>query len=200
MNAQLLLASASPRRRELLDQIAIRYQVCPVDIDETPRAGERPQDYVSRVAAEKSAACVERYCSNLPVLAADTSVVINGQILGKPQDEAHATAMLRLLSGQLHQVYTAVSVRVQESGTDSAQHSHYQVMSMTDVQFKKLSEAEIKAYWQTGEPKGKAGAYAIQGLASVFVESIKGSFSGVVGLPLFETAELLSRQGIRVLK
>jgi len=190
MTEQLVLASASPRRRELLQQIGVSFIVRAVDIDETPKENELAEDYVVRVAAEKSAACRDQ---QLPVLAADTSVVINGVILGKPENQQHAKLMLCSLSGKTHQVYSAVSLR-------SPSGKHYQAMSQTTVTFRKISEAEIQAYWQTGEPEGKAGGYAIQGLASVFVESISGSFSGVVGLPLFETAELLSQQGIKVIR
>jgi len=197
MTEQLILASASPRRRELLDQIAVSYIVHPADIDETPKHTENAEDYVVRIAAEKSAACQGRLDLKLPILAADTSVVINGHILGKPENEAHAIEMLQLLSGHCHSVYSAVSFRSAEKSGDKA--FHHQVLSVTDVNFRKIELKEIKAYWKTGEPQGKAGAYAIQGLGSVFVESIKGSFSGVVGLPLFETAELLSKQGIKII-
>lgn len=191
MNEQIILASASPRRKELLDQINVNYIVYPVNIDETPKCAEVAKDYVIRVAAEKSAACIKIIKSSLPVLAADTSVVIDGLILGKPENETHAAEMLSQLSGKTHCVYSAVSLRTQEG-------SHYQALSMTKVSFKEITVKEIKAYWQTGEPEGKAGGYAIQGLASIFIKSIKGSFSGVVGLPLFETAELLSKQGITI--
>lgn len=194
MNEQLILASASPRRKELLDQIGVSYIVHPVDIDETPKAKEVALDYVSRVAAEKSAFCVSEVRRLLPVLAADTSVVIDGQILGKPKDREHAMAMLNQLSGKTHTVYSAVSLRVQ------GKNKHFQALSKTEVRFRKISSGEIQSYWDTGEPEGKAGAYAIQGLASIFVESIKGSFSGVVGLPLFETAVLLSKQGIKIIR
>ncbi|MCK5831220.1 MAG: septum formation inhibitor Maf [Methylococcales bacterium] len=195
MKEQLILASASPRRKELLDQINVNYIVYPVNIDETPKQAEDAQEYVIRVAAEKSAACINAVNSSLPVLAADTSVVIDGLILGKPENEAHAESMLNQLSGKTHYVYSAISLRV--SGELSEQ-KHYQALSVTEVSFRHLTSKEIKAYWQTGEPEGKAGGYAIQGIASIFVESIKGSFSGVVGLPLFETAELLSRQGVTI--
>lgn len=197
MNEQIILASASPRRRELLDQIGVSYVVFPVDIDETPVANEIPRNYVKRVAAKKSAACIKAFRSKLPVLAADTSVVIDGEILGKPKNEIDATKMLSQLSGKTHSVYSAVSMR-RPSTLDEQGHSL--IVSKTRVKFKKLSVKEIQAYWQTGEPEGKAGAYAIQGLASVFIESIEGSFSGVVGLPLFETAELLFKQGIKIIK
>lgn len=191
MNEQLILASASPRRRELLDQIAVSYRVYAVDIDETPKDAEIAQHYVTRVAAEKSAACLALLKPELPILAADTSVVIDGDILGKPENEMHAIQMLQKLSGKRHSVYSAVSVR--------GQAGHHQALSITEVLFRKIEPSEINAYWQTGEPQGKAGSYAIQGLGSIFVESIKGSFSGVVGLPIFETVELLSKQGIKVI-
>ncbi len=191
MTAQIILASASPRRRELLDQIRITYKVNPVDLDETPLPDETPLDYVQRLAAEKSAACVAQRGDDLPVLAADTAVVLGDLILGKPKDRDDALAMLRLLSGKMHRVYSAISLRGLEHG---------QAVSMTEVTFRTLTEGEIAAYWRSGEPADKAGSYAIQGLGGVFVESIRGSFSGVVGLPLFETAELLSRQGIGIIK
>lgn len=189
MTVQIILASASPRRKELLDQIKVTYTVNPVDLDETPRPNEAPLDYVQRLAAEKSAACVAQLGTGLPVLAADTAVVLGDLIMGKPKDRDDALAMLRQLSGKTHQVYSAISFRGREHG---------QAVSITDVSFRQLTEREMAAYWQSGEPVDKAGGYAIQGRAGVFVESIKGSFSGVVGLPLFETAELLSRQGIEL--
>lgn len=194
MTQQIILASASPRRKELLDQININYRVFPADIDETPSEQEAAKDYVIRMAAEKSAACVKSAKSQCPILAADTSVVIDGRILGKPENEAHAASMLNQLSGKTHIVYSALSLRMDG---ELSEHSHFQALSITDVLFRSITAKEIKAYWQTGEPKGKAGGYAIQGIASIFIESIKGSFSGVMGLPLFETAELLSKQGIK---
>lgn len=191
MTAHIILASASPRRKELLDQIKLSYRVNPVDLDETPLLNEAPLDYVQRLAAEKSAACVAQLGDNLPVLAADTAVVLGDLILGKPKDRDDALAMLRLLSGKMHRVYSAVSLRGREHG---------QAVSITEVTFRPLTEREIALYWQSGEPVDKAGSYAIQGMGGAFVELINGSFSGVVGLPLFETAELLSRQGIELLK
>jgi septum formation protein len=187
MTAQIILASASPRRKELLDQIKISYHVHPVDIDEAPLPDEVPLAYVQRLAAEKSAACAAQLGVGLPVLAADTAVVIGDLILGKPKDREDAFTMLRLLSGKMHRVYSAISLRGQEHG---------QAVSITEVTFRPLTDYEIESYWQSGEPADKAGSYAIQGLGGLFVKSINGSFSGVVGLPLFETAELLSKQGI----
>ncbi len=191
MTAQIILASASPRRKELLDQIKVAYKVHPVDVDETPWPDEAPLAYVQRLAAEKSAACIAQLGDSVPVLAADTTVVLDGLIMGKPKNREDALAMLRRLSGKMHHVYSAVSLRGKEHGL---------AVSITEVTFRPLTECEIAAYWQSGEPVDKAGSYAIQGMGGVFVESIRGSFSGVVGLPLFETAELLSRQGIGVCK
>jgi septum formation protein len=190
MQPQIILASASPRRSELLKQIGISHRIMAVDIDETPFANESPLAYVERVAAEKSAACQALLNDNLPVLSADTSVICDGEIMGKPIDLEHAISMLSRLSGRSHQVYSAVSLRGD---------NHWQALSISQVKFKPLSNEEIVAYWQTGEPCDKAGAYAIQGLASTFIESITGSFSGVMGLPLYETAQLLAKQGIRVI-
>ncbi len=190
MPPRLILASASPRRSELLRQIGISHIIQATDIDETPWLHESPLAYVERLAAEKSAACRAMTNHDLPVLAADTSVVCDGRILGKPGDGEEAAQMLNLLSGHSHQVYSAVSLRG---------NSHWQAVSVSTVKFRTLSAEEITAYWQTGEPCDKAGAYAIQGLASVFIESITGSFSGVMGLPLYETAQLLAKQGIKII-
>jgi septum formation protein len=191
MSVQIILASASPRRKELLDQIKVTYEVYPVDIDETPFSDETPLDYVQRLAAEKSAVCRAQLKTETPVLAADTAVCWEGVIMGKPTDKAQAVAMLTQLSGKTHQVYSAISLRGREHG---------QAVSITEVTFRRLTELEILDYWHTGEPVDKAGSYAIQGMGGALVESIKGSFSGVVGLPLFETAELLSKQGIELFK
>lgn len=191
MSTQILLASASPRRQELLKQIGVTFEVLPVDLDETPHEGELPFSYVHRIAAEKSAVALERNGAKLPVLAADTAVILDGRIMGKPKDKSDCLAMLTCLSGRRHQVFSAISLR----GSD-----HWQAVSVTEVTFRTLSEREISLYWDSGEPADKAGAYAIQGLGSVFVKSITGSFSGVVGLPLFETAELLAKQGIKIFK
>ncbi|MGJ0427740.1 Maf family protein [Methylobacter sp.] len=191
MTVQLILASASPRRKELLDQIKVTYAVNPIDLDETPHINESPLDYVKRVAAEKSAACVAQVGVSVPVLAADTAVVLDDLIMGKPKNQQDAIAMLTQLSGRTHQVYSAISLRGRE---------HWQAVSITDVTFRPLTEQEMLAYWHSGEPADKAGSYAIQGMGGIFVASIKGSFSGVVGLPLFETAELLAKQGIELFK
>lgn len=187
---QIILASASPRRQELLNQINVRHLVQIVDIDETPLFNESPLDYVQRLAREKADACVQQFNPELPVLAADTTVVLGNQIMGKPQDQNEALTMLRQLSGNTHQVFTAIAL---------FGHTQHQGLSVTEVTFKPLSEAEILAYWHSGEPLDKAGSYAIQGVGSLFIERINGSFSGVMGLPLFETAQLLAREGIELL-
>lgn len=189
--AQIILASASPRRRELLQQIGIRFVEFPVDLDETPIPTEPPLVYVQRMAAEKSQLVQQQIESALPILAADTTVVNGGIILGKPVHREACIDMLQQLSNTTHQVYTAVSLRL---GTQ-----HWETVSRTDVRFRALSLDEINQYWETGEPQDKAGAYAIQGLGCVFVAAIRGSFSGVVGLPLFETARLLEYVGIKVI-
>ena len=190
MPAQIILASASPRRSELLKQIGINHQIQVVDIDETPLMGEPPLIYVHRVAAKKSAACMALVNQKLPILSADTSVVCDGIIFGKPDNKQHAVELLSRLSGRTHQVYSAISLRGNQ---------HWQSVSISEVRFRSLSQDEIIAYCDTDEPLDKAGAYAIQGLASIFIESITGSFSGVMGLPLFETAQLLAQQGIKVI-
>ncbi len=187
----IILASNSPRRKELLDQIGVQYQVYPVDLDERPLTGEAPLNYVERIAAEKSALAQSRIQTNVPILAADTSVVLEGRIFGKPEYQAEAVEMLQQLSGKTHQVYSALSLRSMDQ--------HWQALSITEVTFRSLSRKEIETYWHTGEPHDKAGGYAIQGLASIFVTAINGSYSGVMGLPLFETAQLLENIGIQII-
>ncbi len=191
MTTRILLASASPRRRELLQQIGVSFDVLAVEADERPRIGETPQDYVFRVAAEKSWLAQHESGTDLPVLGADTEVVLDGEVFGKPRDFGHAKEMLNRLSGREHEVLSAVSLRLPER--------HWQTVSRSRVKFRPLSDEEIEAYWATGEPQGKAGAYAIQGLGAVFIERLEGSFSGVMGLPLFETAGLLREAGIKAL-
>ena len=187
--SSLILASASPRRSELLQQLGLTHTIQVADIDETPLNNEAPADYVIRVAHEKSLAIYQQYPTDSVVLAADTSVVLGNSIMGKPENMDHAIVMLSSLSASTHQVYSAVSLRGQLT-----QHC----LSVSDVTFRAISEQEIIQYWHTGEPIDKAGAYAIQGLASIFVQSIKGSFSGIMGLPLFETAQILANEGIKV--
>ncbi|TLF49630.1 septum formation inhibitor Maf [Halomonas urmiana] len=182
----LCLASASPRRRDLLASIGVTVDVRPVDINETPRPEESADDYVVRLAREKALAGAR--LSTLPTLGSDTAVVRDGEILGKPASREQAAAMLRSLSGRCHEVLTGVAV-TGPAGVLSA-------CVTTRVFMRELEEQELASYWATGEPADKAGGYAIQGLAAVFVEHIEGSHSAVVGLPLFETAALLARQGV----
>lgn len=184
---RLYLASQSPRRAELLKQIGVAYELLAVDVDETPLENELPEAYVKRVAAAKSREGWQQLkrgqLKPLPVLGADTAVIYQGQILGKPRDRDHGLAMLSLLSGKTHQVMTALSY--------SYKGKEWGALNVTEVKFRAIPTAEIDQYWDTGEPIGKAGAYAIQGLGAVFVENIKGSYSAVVGLPLLETSQLL---------
>ena len=185
----IILASASPRRQELLAQIGVRFTVRSQYIDESIRIGELANDYVSRMAQEKansalSALCVTKDSSDTLVLAADTSVVCDATVLGKPLDEADAVDMLRRLSGREHRVLSAVTL--------STQDKQRTVLSESRVRFREISIEEAQQYYRSGEPLGKAGAYAIQGYAAVFVEQLVGSYSGVMGLPLFETAQLLA--------
>jgi len=179
------LASGSPRRRELLQQIGLRFRVLGTAVDEAALKDEAPFDYVRRVAAAKADAGWQcsRDPENAPVLAADTAVALDGSILGKPRDRSDALDMLRRLSGRSHEVFTAVALRI-------AAQRHIRV-SRSEVTFRCIDPAEAGAYWETGEPSDKAGAYAIQGRAAIFIADLRGSYSGVMGLPLFETAELL---------
>ena len=188
----IYLASTSPRRRALLDQLGVRYCVLQIDVDETLRVHEAPDVYVLRLARAKARAgwqmCdPQRSCL---VLGADTSVVIEGEVLGKPRDRAHGLEMLERLSGRSHQVLTAIALI---NGPREVTR-----LSVSTVTFRATLAAERAAYWQTGEPLGKAGGYAIQGRAAVFVTHMEGSFSGVMGLPLYETADVLNEFGIAV--
>lgn len=187
---RLYLASASPRRRELLLQLGLNHAVLPQDIDESQRPGEAPEAYVRRLALEKAAAALlDPACREpLPVLAADTSVVCDGRILGKPATLDSAIEMLSLLSGREHEVLTAVAVARGELVLDA--------LSVSQVCFRRVNQEEMLAYWHSGEPCDKAGAYAVQGLGAMFISRISGSYSGVMGLPLFETVQLLARFGI----
>ncbi len=191
--ASLILASASPRRRELLSQLGIVFDVRPADVDETPYPGESPESFVLRMAQEKARAGWEAQppLQRLPVLGADTSVVLDGAIYGKPKDRAEGLAMLAALSGRSHRVYSAVAWC---RGDIDA------VVNVSVVTFRKIDPWERAAYWATGEPADKAGGYGIQGLGAVFVSRLEGSYSGVMGLPLFETAQLLVRNGMSVFR
>lgn len=197
----IYLASKSPRRRELLKQIGIHFELLlireqapRVDVDEVPMPNETAHAYVERVCKLKAEAALavmrQRRLTLRPVLTADTTVALDGQIFGKPADQADARRMLSLLSGESHQVLTAVAVAV---GNEVKQ-----VLTTSFVTFAKLSEDDIKRYIDTGEPMDKAGAYAVQGLAAKFIVKLSGSYSGVMGLPLYETAVLLRQCGVQI--
>ena len=195
----LILASASPRRAELLTAAGIPFDVRPSPVDERVNPGEDAKAYACRVATDKGRAAVAQ-AAGRPVLAADTVVVIDGQILGKPVDEDDARRMLHLLSGRTHEVLTAVAL-IEDSGGDLPDgplksHPVSLQVAVTAVEFARLSKAEIDWYVATGEPNDKAGAYAIQGLASRFVTRIEGSYSNVVGLPVGLVYAMCTRAGI----
>lgn len=183
----IYLASASPRRQELLRQLGIAFDVVVTDVPETPTPGETARAYVQRLARTKAEAGArlvrERGLPVHPVLGADTEVVIDGEILGKPTDATHGRAMLKRLAGRTHDVLTAVAL--------VANGSVRTALSETRVTMARMTDAEIDAYWSSGEPADKAGGYAIQGRAAAFIERIEGSYSGVVGLPLYEVVRLL---------
>lgn len=195
----IYLASHSPRRRELLKQIGVHFEPLllrvdarrHVDVDEVPMAGESAEDYVQRVCTEKASAgfsaLYSRQLPPFPVLAADTTVTLDGRILGKPQDAEEAASMLRSLSGREHQVLTAVAIAYNEQVEV--------LVSTSTVRFSVLSDERIRRYLQSNEYADKAGSYAIQGAAGAFVEHLSGSYSGVMGLPLYETVQLLQRCG-----
>jgi len=191
MSAQIILASASPRRQQLLDQICITYQVLPVDIDETPLPNEPAADYVQRLARQKAQAGFQLSATKHPTLGADTVVVMEQQLLGKPKNQHHAIEMLRSLSAREHQVLTAVAVVDAEKEVCE--------LSESTVRFCALTDAQILAYWHTGEAADKAGAYAIQGIAAQFIEHLHGSYSAVMGLPLMETARVLKQFNIHAI-
>jgi septum formation protein len=184
------LASGSPRRRELLQQIGVSFRVVGTVVDEAVRLAETAPAYVLRLAGAKADAGWERSrdATDVPVLAADTAVVLDGKILGKPADRQDGEGMLRQLSGRTHEVLTAVALRT-AIGLQSR-------ISRSEVTFRSIAADEAQAYWETGEPSDKAGAYAIQGRAAIFIADLRGSYSGVMGLPLFETAELLRKAGV----
>lgn len=187
---RLILASASPRRAELLRQIGVDFRPYPVDLDETPLPGESPENHVLRLARSKAEAAWQRLGqpADCLVLGSDTTVSLDGEILGKPADEAECLAMLSRLSGRTHEVLTGVALLSPGEGVA--------VECVTSrVSFRAIEPAEMKAYWRSGEPRDKAGAYAIQGRGAVFVRHIEGSYSAVVGLPLYEVAQMLGRAG-----
>ncbi len=190
---QVYLASRSPRRCELLGQIGVRFRVIAIDTDETRLPDEAPRDYVRRVALEKarSVRAVVPALDPRPVLAADTAVVAADRVLGKPRGQADAARMMRLLSGRTHQVLTGVAL--------IARGEERTALSENRVTFRALGQEEVRRYWQTGEPRDKAGGYAIQGYGALFVVGLEGSYSGVMGLPLFETGCLLEQAGVELM-
>jgi septum formation protein len=193
--ARIYLASRSPRRAELLQQLGVGFVILPSDVDETVFANEAAVDYVLRLAQTKATVCYEQAGLQklplMPVLAADTTVVIDGEILGKPENDADAYRMLAKMSGRWHEVHTGLAI-ASASGVAVA-------ISTTRVEMAALSDATIRAYIASGEPRDKAGAYGIQGLAGTMIKRIEGSYSGVMGLPVFETAAFLKNIGINVL-
>ena len=187
---RIILASASPRRLELLQQIGIEPVVRPAHIDEQPFREESPGAYVTRMAREKAEA-ISASCNRQDiVIGADTSVILDGEILGKPQDFPDFRRIFRQLSGHVHQVLSAVSV-VHE-------RTHHELLNQSKVWFRKISDKEIEAYWSTGEPADKAGGYGIQGYGAIFIEKMEGSYSGIMGLPLYETGMALRQAGITI--
>lgn len=186
----IYLASRSPRRAELLRQVGVVFELIELDVDESVEPGEQAADYVRRVAEEKAWAGIGVRERDLPILGADTAVVVDGDILGKPSGREEALGMLARLSGRTHRVLSSVAV----ADGDTC----HVALNETRVTFRSLAPAEAAAYWATGEPADKAGAYGIQGMGAIFVQRIEGSYSGVMGLPLFETARLLERYGISV--
>ena len=188
----LILASASPRRTALLNQMGFTHTQMPVDIDESAKSGETPKAMVERLAAEKALTAFGRLGDaqrrDAIILASDTLIAFEGESLGKPADEEDCVAMLQRLSGQVHEVLTSISVM-------DAQRQITQTIT-TEVQFAPVSEAQCRQYWATGEPADKAGSYAIQGIGGQFVKSVKGSVSAVIGLPLYETRCLLNEFGV----
>ena len=185
----ILLASGSPRRRELLRQLAVTFTVAAADIDESLVEGETPKDYVLRLAREKALAGFAQNGGQVPALGSDTIVLLDGQILGKPESRTEAESMLQSLSGQTHHVYSAVALALSLDNV-------LDTLNITAVTFGKMPAKWIKQYCQSDEPMDKAGAYAVQGGTGQYIRHIEGSYSGVMGLPLFETAELLRRAGL----
>lgn len=195
MTLKIYLASRSPRRGELLRQIGVDFDVLPSDVDESVHPGEAPEHYVLRLAREKAETCLRRIALDrlpaMPILAADTTVCADGEILGKPENKEEACAMLRRMSDRWHSVHTGIAL----AWDDKVEVA----ISSTQVEMAPLTEAEIAAYIASGEPHDKAGSYGIQGLAGAFIRRIEGSFTGVMGLPVYEAAQLLKKAGLHVL-
>ncbi len=185
----ILLASRSPRRRELLKQLAVKFTVAAMDVDESIIEGENPKDYVVRLAREKALAGYKQYLGMMPAMGSDTIVLLDGEILCKPESRAEAESMLQGLSGRTHHVYSAVALAL-------AADNVMDTLNVTAVTFGDMPTEWIRQYCQSDEPMDKAGAYAVQGGTGQYIRHIEGSYSGVMGLPLFETAELLRRAGL----
>ena len=183
--SQIILASASPRRAELLDQVGISYEIQSVDINEDPMLNESAVDLVQRLAIEKSQAIKN---ADKPVIGSDTLGLMGGQLLVKPTDVENSIKMLSAMSGNWHEILTAVAITYKDNTTV--------LLNRNRVLFRKISQDEMIRYWETGEPQDKAGSYAVQGIAAMFIERIEGSYSGIMGLPLFETMQLLNDLGI----
>lgn len=191
-NPQIYLASGSPRRQELLHQMGVSFTVIPQFVEEEHKPNESPEDFVKRLALEKACDGYARQSQCAwPVLGSDTAVVLGKDILGKPENKEQAIKMLLNLSGQTHQVMTAVALKTEQQSQVS--------LSVSDVSFTTLNREICEQYWQTGEPKDKAGSYAIQGKGALFINHINGSYSGVMGLPIYETSLLLKKFGIHIL-
>lgn len=191
MAKRLVLASASPRRKALLQQLGVEFEVQPVDMDESLQPGEGVLEHVQRLAIEKARlgfSQVALAANDLAVLAADTVVEVDGEVLGKPENYGQAAAFLARLSGKKHKVHTAIAIVTADRELTA--------LSSSEVEFAQLTASQINAYIETGEPMDKAGAYAIQGLAARFVVNLNGSYSGVMGLPIYETANLLAACGV----
>jgi septum formation protein len=191
MAKRLVLASASPRRKALLQQLGVEFEVQPVDMDESLQPGEGVLEHVQRLAIEKARlgySQVGLAANDLAVLAADTVVEVDGEVLGKPENYGQAAAFLARLSGKKHKVHTAIAIVTADRELTA--------LSSSEVEFAQLTASQINAYIETGEPMDKAGAYAIQGLAARFVVNLNGSYSGVMGLPIYETANLLAACGV----
>jgi len=187
----VLLASASPRRRELLGQLGVTFKVVPADIEETMLSGETPESFVRRMACEKAMAVFHRSVGDTPVLGSDTIVLLKNKILGKPDSRKAARSMLKSLSGETHHVYSAVALVMDE-------HRIADTLNVTAVTFAAIPMDWINRYCLTSEPMDKAGAYAVQGEAGQYIRHIEGSYSGVMGLPLYETAKLLRSAGLLI--
>ncbi len=184
----MILASSSPRRKELLKQIGLEVEIQPADIDETAGVNENPEKYVQRMAMEKAICIRSKLGSAVPIISGDTIVVVDGSILGKPSSESQFRNMMQQLSGRQHEVLSAFTLLCKEINETSIQR--------TSVWFRPLSDLDIEEYWLSGEPEGRAGGYAIQGLGALFVERIEGSYSSVMGFPIFEIGQMLSKYGL----